>query len=415
MADVPGSVEVRRWPKGWLAKFGISLPRPARFLLVGLIGVGVNNAVLLALVDWAGFPLLLAGALAIETAIWNNFLLNDLWTFGRGRRFRPLWARAIGFHATAALAAAINLSILAALVSWAGLHHLPANLIAIAVAAGINYSASAIWTWRPRPFSLATQSRVDAWSVGERSKKIVVIPTYNEAANIRPLLAKILTLSADYEAIIVDDNSPDGTADLVAKMAAGEPRIHLLQRPAKLGLGSAYVMGFRRALALEADLIFQMDADFSHDTEDLLRLAQAAQDADVVIGSRYISGGSTPGWPARRRLLSQLANLACRLLLGLPLHDATGGLKCWRRRALEVLPLEQIQSSGFAFQIEMNYLAWQAGFLLVEVPVRFLHRRAGRSKLSLAIALEAALLVLRLSLGWRHRYYLAAAPGQRGQ
>lgn len=396
----------------WLESLDrVRLPRSLRFLLVGLSGVGVNNGALLALVDWAGLPLLVAAALAIETSIWNNFLLNDAWTFGRGPRLRPWWARALAFHATAALAAGINLGLLALLVSAAGLHYVVANLLAIALAAGVNYGLSTIWTWRPKPFSLPSTLKGGGETSG--AKNVVVIPTYNEAANIRALIGRILALGPAYQVLVVDDNSPDGTGELVASLAAREPRIHLLQRANKMGLGTAYIAGFREALALGADLIFQMDADLSHFRGDLPRLAQAVREADVVIGSRYVRGGSTVGWPWSRRFMSASTNAACRFLLGLPVHDATGGFKCWRRQVLESLPLAQTHSTGFAFQIEMNYLAWQAGFRMVEVPVTFVDRRAGHSKMSLGIALEAALLILRLSLGSPQRYTLSAP--QRGR
>ncbi len=230
------------------------------------------------------------------------------------------------------------------------------------------------------------------------SKKIVVIPTYNEAANIRGLLAAVLAHGPDYEALVVDDASPDGTGDIVAALAAHEPRVHLLSRQRKLGLGTAYVAGFQRALELGAGLVFQMDADLSHDPADLPRLAWAAEQADVAVGSRYVRGGYTVGWPWHRRLVSAGMNVACRLLLRTPVRDVTGGFKCWRRHVLEALPLSQVRATGFAFQIEMSYLARQAGFSQVEVPVAFVDRRAGASKMSLAIALEAAALLARLSL-----------------
>lgn len=384
----------------WLSRLdALPVPRPVRFLLVGLSGVAVNNGALFTFVEWAGLPLLFAAALAIETSIWNNFLLNDIWTFGRGPRLRPWWTRALAFHGTAATAAGINLGLLMLLVSSAGLHYLPANLIAIAVAATVNYSVSALWTWRPKPFSLPKSSARRSEPLKADAKKVVVIPTYNEAANIKPLLTRILGLGVDYYAVVVDDSSPDGTGDIVAAMTGRNPRIYLIRRPAKLGLGTAYVAGFRQAMALGADAVFQMDADFSHDPADLPRLAEALADADVAIGSRYVPGGSTVGWPLSRRIMSAVANLGGRLMLGVPIKDVTGGFKGWRRDVIESLPLDEIRSTGFAFQIETNYLAWQAGFSIAEVPIAFVDRKLGRSKASFGIALEMAALVLRLSLG----------------
>ncbi len=369
------------------------LPRLARFALVGVSGVGVNSGMLWLLYSGAGLPLPAASALAIETAIWNNFLLNDLWTFYEERQRRPWWMRAVAFHATAAMAASINLGLLLALVTWAAMYYLIANLIAIGIAAAVNYSVSALWTWRPP----APRPRVDTGRRPATGKKIVVVPTYNEAENVDLLVEAVLAQGSDYEVLIVDDASPDGTAEIVAAKAATEPRLHLLRRNGKLGLGTAYVDGFMEAMRLGADLVLQMDCDLSHDPRDLPRLVAAP--ADMACGSRYVAGGETVGWPWHRRLVSQGASLACRSLLGVPLQDVTGGFKCWRREVLEELPLEEVRCRGFAFQIEMNYLCWRAGYRMTEVPVTFVSRQQGRSKLSLGITLEAAALLWRLSLG----------------
>ncbi len=177
---------------------------------------------------------------------------------------------------------------------------------------------------------------------------------------------------------MVDDSSPDGTGDIVDAIAADEPRVHVMHREGKMGIGTAYVAGFKRALELGADLIYQMDSDFSHDPDDLRRLGAAAMPNSVVIGSRYVVGGSTPGWPLRRILMSQVSNRATRILVGIPVRDATGGFKCWSRYVLGSVPLDSVHSSGFAFQVEMNNLAWRLGFSLVEVPITFEDRKAGR-------------------------------------
>ena len=229
-------------------------------------------------------------------------------------------------------------------------------------------------------------------------RTIVVVPTYNEAGNVEQVVDSILAQGPGFEVLIVDDASPDGTGDLVAAKAADEPRLHLLRRSGKLGLGTAYVAGFREALRLGADLIAQMDADLSHDPEELPRFVAAAEEADVVIGSRYVKGGSTPGWPWHRRLISGGMGLACRLLLRIPVKDPTSGFKCWRRQVLEELPLDKVRSRGFAFQIEMNHMCWRAGYRMVELPVTFVDRQRGTSKMSLAISVEAAALLCRLSL-----------------
>jgi dolichol-phosphate mannosyltransferase len=373
----------------------VPVPRVARFALVGLSGVGVNSGMLWLLHDKAGLPLAAASALAIETAIWNNFLLNDAWTFASGQRRRPWWTRALAFHLTAASAATINLSLLLLLVTWPGLNYLIANLIAIAAAAGVNYGFSALWTWRPAlPLPRAGEP-----GGPPSGKKIVVVPTYNEAQNVERLIDAVLARGPDFELLIVDDGSPDGTGDLVAARAGREPRLHLLSRGEKLGLGTAYVDGFAEALRLGGQLIIQMDCDLSHDPGALPLLVEAAAEADVVIGSRYVAGGETVGWGWQRRLASEGMSLACRALLGIPVRDVTGGFKCWRREVLESLPRQDVRCRGFAFQIEMNYLTWRAGYRVVEVPVTFVNRQLGRSKMSAAIALEAAALLWRLALG----------------
>ena len=229
-------------------------------------------------------------------------------------------------------------------------------------------------------------------------KCIVVIGTYNEAENIPSLLPDILELGPQYEAIVVDDNSPDGTGRIVSQLAANEPRIHLVERPARLGYGTAYLEGFRTALDLGTDYIVQMDADYSHNPCDIPRLVEAAEEADVAIGSRYVKGGSTSGWPLRRRLISRTASLVARLLLGLPIRDCTGGFKCFRRSTLESINFADIRSRGFASSYEMNYFCHRSGKALREIPIRFVDRQAGKSKLSWRIIVEALIAVVRLRI-----------------
>jgi dolichol-phosphate mannosyltransferase len=390
---------MRRTLLSWWRTFdGLPLPPPVRFLFVGASGIGVNMVVLWLLVGRFGLPMLLAVALAVEMSICSNFLLNDAWTFGEGRRVRPWPARVSAFHAAAAIAAVVNLSLFLLLTSVSGFHYLGANLIAIAVASVINFGISASWIWRPKPSFASMSLAEDEPYSASAAKRIVVIPTFNESANARRLLERVLSLSPEYEVLVVDDSSPDGTGEIVAGMAAAQPRIHLLSRASKMGIASAYTTGFRTALALGAELIYQMDSDFSHDPDDLRRLGAAANSNSVVIGSRYVTGGSTPGWPLRRIVLSRVANRAARSLLGIPVRDATGGFKCWSRHVLASLPLDSVHSSGFAFQIEMNYLAWQSGFSLVEVPITFEDRKAGQSKASLRVAIEMAAVICRLFL-----------------
>lgn len=224
----------------------------------------------------------------------------------------------------------------------------------------------------------------------------VVIPTYNERENIVDLINRVLAWPR-FRVLVVDDNSPDGTAAMVAAMAAGEPRIGLLQRPAKQGLGSAYVAGFRRALAEGAAYICEMDADFSHDPAYLPQLLAAAETRyDLVLGSRYVPGGGTTDWGALRQIISRGGNLYARAILRLPVMDATGGFRCYRRRVLETINLGDIQSNGYAFQIELVYRTLRAGFRIGELPIIFPDRRVGRSKMSRRIVLEALVNVWRL-------------------
>ena len=225
---------------------------------------------------------------------------------------------------------------------------------------------------------------------------LVVIGTYNEAENIPSLLPDILNLGPQYEAIVVDDSSPDGTGRIVSQIAVNKPRIHLVSRPARLGYGTAYVEGFKTALDMGADYIVQMDADYSHNPRDIPRLVEAAEDADIVIGSRYVRGGSTSGWPFRRRLISRAASFVVRVLLGLRIRDCTGGFKCFRRSTLESLDFTRIRSKGFASSYEINYFCHRSGKTLREVPIKFINRRAGESKLSWRIIVEALIAVVRL-------------------
>ncbi|MEK6755621.1 MAG: polyprenol monophosphomannose synthase [Bacteroidota bacterium] len=236
---------------------------------------------------------------------------------------------------------------------------------------------------------------------------LVVIPTFNEADNLPKLVPEILNLGGHFEVLIVDDNSPDGTARLVQEMQKTEPRLHLIERPAKRGLGTAYVAGFKYALANGYDHIFEMDADFSHDPAELPNLLKKAQEYDLVIGSRYVSGVNVVNWPMRRLILSYGANLYTRIITGMPVKDATSGFKCFNRRVLESIDLDLIHSNGYAFQIEMDFIAWKKGFRVCEIPIVFVDRRVGTSKMSKHIVYEAVWMVWRLkfkSLVERRRY-----------
>jgi len=226
--------------------------------------------------------------------------------------------------------------------------------------------------------------------------KLVIIPTYNELENIDAMIEKLLGLPYGLDVLIVDDNSPDGTAARVEAWQAKSERVHLLKRPGKMGLGSAYRDGFRYALAKGAEYIFEMDADFSHDPGAIGEFLEAAKDADIVLGSRYLNGVTVVNWPLSRLILSYSANVYTRLVTGLPLADATGGYKCFRRRALEGIRLDRVKSEGYSFQIEMSFRCWKRGFRIKEIPILFVDRRAGVSKMSRRIIWEAAGMVWRL-------------------
>ena len=228
-------------------------------------------------------------------------------------------------------------------------------------------------------------------------KPVVVIPTYDERENVGPMAAAVLAAAPEAELLFVDDNSPDGTGDVIEEMMKSEPRIHCLHRTKKEGLGRAYVAGFEAALGLGADRVVQMDCDFSHDPKDLPRLL--AKDADLVIGSRYVPGGGTPGWPFKRRLISRAGGVFIRVVTGMPLRDPTGGFKCWKASALHRIDFASVASAGYSFQLEMNHRAWKAGCSIREIPITFTDRTRGYSKITAGIAVESVKISLRLRFG----------------
>ncbi len=230
-------------------------------------------------------------------------------------------------------------------------------------------------------------------------KAVVVIPTYNEYENLEKLTAKVLAQDDSISILIVDDNSPDGTGDLADKMAGLNPRLNVLHRKGKLGLGSAYREGFRLALQQGADYIIEMDADFSHDPEILPCFLQKMAEYDVVIGSRYLNGVSVVNWPIRRLILSYFASVYTRTITGLKISDCTSGFKCFSRKTLETINLNEVKSDGYSFQIEMNFRCVEQGFRVGEVPIIFIDRHAGSSKMSKKIVHEAVVMVWKLKLG----------------
>ncbi|OGU07815.1 MAG: dolichyl-phosphate beta-D-mannosyltransferase [Gemmatimonadetes bacterium RBG_16_66_8] len=230
-------------------------------------------------------------------------------------------------------------------------------------------------------------------------KALVIIPTYNEAENLGVIVPRVLEQDRRIEVLVVDDGSPDGTGVIADQMAGVEPRVHVLHRSGKLGLGTAYVTGFRWALENGFDYIFEMDADFSHDPKHLPEFLAAIKEADLVLGSRYLRGKVTVlNWPMGRLLLSYFANIYARVVTGLQVYDATGGFKCFRRSVLEAIDLTKVRSNGYAFQIEMSLRASKRGFRIVEIPIRFVDRADGTSKMSGKIVREAVWMVWRLRL-----------------
>lgn len=228
---------------------------------------------------------------------------------------------------------------------------------------------------------------------------VVIIPTYNEKENVAAIIEAVFALPRDFDVLIIDDNSPDGTAAIVKELQLShEGHLHLLERAGKLGLGTAYIAGFKWALAHGYEYVFEMDADFSHSPDDLLKLydACAGEGADVAIGSRYLTGVNVVNWPMGRVLMSYYASRYVRIVTGMPIHDATAGFVCYRRRVLERLPLDNIRFKGYAFQIEMKFLAFKYGFKIVEVPIIFVNRRLGTSKMSSGIFSEGLFGVMRL-------------------
>ena len=238
---------------------------------------------------------------------------------------------------------------------------------------------------------------------------LVIIPTYNEKENIEAIITAVMELPIEYHVLVIDDGSPDGTAAIVKDLMANKfsGKLHLVERSGKLGLGTAYIAGFKWAIEHKYDYIFEMDADFSHNPQDLLKLydACANQGADVAIGSRYVSGVNVVNWPMGRVLMSYFASKYVRFVLGMKVHDTTAGFVCYRREVLETLELDKIRFKGYAFQIEMKFTAYKCGFKIQEVPIIFVNRVLGTSKMSGGIFSEALLGVIRLKLNsWTRKY-----------
>jgi len=229
-------------------------------------------------------------------------------------------------------------------------------------------------------------------------KSLVCIPTYNEIENIDRIIPKVLSVAEGMEVLIIDDNSPDKTGDKVEEMMRDDKRIHLIRRPGKMGLGTAYVAGFRYAMENNFDLVFEMDADFSHDPGAIPSFLEAVKEHDLVIGSRYSNGINVVYWPMKRLLLSYFANIYTKVITGLHISDATGGFKCYRIEVLKSIDLDKIKSNGYSFQIEMTFKAWKKGFRLKEIPIIFMDRQSGTSKMNKKIIREAIFMVWKLRI-----------------
>ena len=227
-------------------------------------------------------------------------------------------------------------------------------------------------------------------------KILIIIPTYNELENLPRLLTEVLSKDNNIDMLFIDDNSPDGTADFIENEQKNNNRIRLIKRQSKQGLGTAYIVGFKFALQRDYEVIFEMDADFSHDPNEIPRFLEEIKNSDVVLGSRYKNGVNVINWPMRRLLLSWFANIYTRVITGMPLHDATGGFKCFKREVLEAIDLNRVKSNGYAFQIEMNFKVWKKGFNIKEIPIIFVDRVKGSSKMSKKIVREAVFMVWKL-------------------
>ena len=368
-----------------------------KFCVVGASGYVVNvSAFALALA--LSFHHLVAAGGAFAVAVVSNFWWNRRWTFGSGdRAVAPQAAR---FFAVSMVACLFAATVLELLVGPAGLPALAAQPAAIMAVTPLSFLGNRAWSFGGR--EPATAEAVVPAAGAARPNTWLVVPTYNEADNIEPfvraVLPRLASATPEHRVLIVDDSSPDGTGAIADRLAAELDSVEVLHRVEKDGLGRAYAAGFERALAGGAELVMQMDADFSHDPGDVPSLIAAAGDADLVLGSRYVAGGGVTDWGLMRRLLSRGGSWYVRTILGAPVRDLTGGFKCFRREVIERLAFSGFQTAGFGFQVEVTYRALQAGARVREVPILFRDRQVGASKMSSGIVLEAIWRVLELKL-----------------
>jgi dolichol-phosphate mannosyltransferase len=363
-----------------------------RFCVVGASGYAVNIcafAIVLALCAQH----LVAAACGFAVAMVTNFAWNRRWTFASDDGALP--RQATRFFAVSVAACMVAATILELLVGTAGFSPLAAQPAAVIAATPLSFLGSKKWSFaEPAPAAPpAHATRPDTW---------LVVPTYNEAENLEPFVRKVLprlaSAAGEHRVLIVDDSSPDGTGEIADRLVAELDAVEVLHRAEKDGLGRAYAAGFERALAEGAELVMQMDVDFSHDPKHIPALIAAAADADLVIGSRYVAGGGVTDWGLARRLLSRGGSWYARTVLGVPVKDLTGGFKCFRRELLERLAPRSFHTAGFGFQVETTYRAVRAGASVHEVPIRFRDRQAGTSKMSSRIVVEALWRVLALRL-----------------
>jgi len=251
-----------------------------------------------------------------------------------------------------------------------------------------------------------------SWGINHMKKTLVVVPTFNERENLLPLAQRLLTLPVPVDLLVVDGNSPDGTGKLADELAAKHPSIHVLHLTGKSGLGPTYIAAFKWALGHGYEFVFEMDGDFSHNPDDIPMFLEAAQNADLVLGSRYLNGIRIVNWPLRRLMLSKSAATYVRMITGMPISDPTGGYKCFSRRALQAINFEEINSNGYSFQIEMTHRLWRQGMKIVEVPIVFTERAQGHSKMTGHIIQEALLMVWRLWFQNKMRRRPAVPPAK---
>jgi dolichol-phosphate mannosyltransferase len=380
----------------------IALPSPGRrhqflrFCVVGASGYLVNiGAFALALA--LSFEHLMAVAAGFAVAMASNFYFNRHWTFASCHR--GLARQATRFFMLSVAACQIADTILVLLIGIAGLSAMAAQPASVMAATPLSFLGSRNWSFKePAPAAsvepLDHEARPHTW---------LVVPTYNEAENIerfvRAVLPPLASAAGQHSVLIVDDSSPDGTGEIADRLAAELESVEVLHRTEKDGLGRAYAAGFDRALAEGAELVMQMDVDFSHDPKHVPALIAAAENADLVLGSRYVPGGGVTDWGLARRLLSRGGSWYARKVLGVPVRDLTGGFKCFRRELLERLSTSGFQTAGFGFQVEVTYRAIRAGARVREVPIRFRDRQVGASKMSSRIVVEALWRVVELRFG----------------